>query len=142
MADVVDTVESDAEEFSNLLLLLLSSSPTLDVDDLFVWETFVFPDLLLLLSVGCVEFVTVFDVAVLVDGAVVVVVVVEFVEVNAAVTTVVEVVVVVVCVCGELDRFEFDEFVVDVVDVAAAVVELAARSRPPVFCCCSRCNLN
>lgn len=36
-----------------------------------------------------------------------------------------------------------DAVVDDVVFVVLlfAVVELAARSRPPVFCCCSRCNL-
>lgn len=44
---------------------------------------------------------------------------------------------------GELERLEFDVLFVDVaVDaVAVVVVEFAARSRPPVFCCCSRCNL-
>lgn len=39
---------------------------------------------------------------------------------------------------GDVDRF--DELFVDVVD-AFVFVEFAARSRAPVFCCCSRCNL-
>lgn len=46
---------------------------------------------------------------------------------------------------GELERLEFDDvLLLLVVAVAAddvADVEFAARSRPPVFCCCSRCNL-
>lgn len=49
------------------------------------------------------------------------------------------VVVVVSCTGGDVDELEFNElFVVMVVDVADDVVEFAARSRPPVFCCCSR----
>lgn len=44
---------------------------------------------------------------------------------------------------GELEQLEFDELLLvdDVVDAAADAAEFAARSRPPVFCCCSRCNL-
>lgn len=50
------------------------------------------------------------------------------------------VVVAVSCTGGDVDdALEFIElFVVIVVDVADDVVEFAARSRPPVFCCCSR----
>jgi hypothetical protein len=49
------------------------------------------------------------------------------------------VVVVVNCTGGDVDELEFNElFVVMVVDVVDDVVEFAARSRPPVFCCCSR----
>lgn len=44
---------------------------------------------------------------------------------------------------GELERLEFDVLLLLFADVAddVADVEFAARSRPPVFCCCSRCNL-
>lgn len=43
------------------------------------------------------------------------------------------------CTGGDVDGLEFIEwFVAVVVDVADDVVEFAARSRPPVFCCCSR----
>lgn len=47
------------------------------------------------------------------------------------------------CTGGDVDdELEFIElFVVMVVDVADDVVEFAARSRPPVFCCCSRWSL-
>lgn len=40
---------------------------------------------------------------------------------------------------GDTDRFAFAELVEEA--VADDVVEFAARSRAPVFCCCSRCNL-
>lgn len=40
---------------------------------------------------------------------------------------------------GDIDELEIVELLVTV--VADVVVEFAARSRPPVFCCCSRCNL-
>lgn len=39
---------------------------------------------------------------------------------------------------GDIDGLELIELVVAVADDD---VEFAARSRPPVFCCCSRCNL-
>lgn len=42
---------------------------------------------------------------------------------------------------GDIDGLELIELVVAVADVADDVVEFAARSRPPVFCCCSRCSL-
>lgn len=43
---------------------------------------------------------------------------------------------------GDVDGgLEFVELVVEVADVADVVVEFAALSRPPVFACCSRCNL-
>lgn len=53
------------------------------------------------------------------------------------------VVFVVSCTGGDVDdELEFvvfnELFAVMVVDVADDVVEFAARSRPPVFCCCSR----
>lgn len=45
----------------------------------------------------------------------------------------------VVCV-GDVDRLGFVDLAADV-DVDVVVVEFAALSRAPVFCCCSRCNL-